>query len=100
MMQDLREFAARATYPIRDHAELGRLLAEGQSLTVRGRVLPADEALALIPAYYFPIGSEADLVSKLADLATDIPTSEQEFVREWVERTGERPGVSPADCWS
>jgi hypothetical protein len=100
MTGDLRELATRATFPIRDHGELGRLLPEDASLTVRGRVLRADEALALLPSYYFPIGSEADLVSKLADLAASIPASEQEFVQEWVERTGERPGASPVDCWS
>jgi hypothetical protein len=100
MKQDLREVAIRATFPIRDRAELRQLLGEDASLTVRGRVLPVNEALALLPTYYFPIGSEADLVSKFADLAACIPTSEQEFVGEWQERTGEQTGVSPVDCWS
>jgi hypothetical protein len=99
MPQGVRELAARATFPIRDCNELGALLANDGTLTVRGRVLVAHEALALLPTYYFPIGSEADLVSKLEDLAVEIPGTEQAFVREWVERTGERPGAFPADCW-
>jgi hypothetical protein len=99
MRHDARELAMRATFPIRDRNELAGLLAEEATLAVRGRVLPAQQALVRFPAYYFPIGSEADLASKLADLAAEIPGSEQDFVVEWVERTGERPGKSPADCW-
>ena len=100
MTLDLRELATRATFPIRDRGELSRLLPKDAKLTARGRVLSVDEALAFLPAYYFPIGSEADFVSKFADLAAYIPRSENEFVREWAERTGESPGVSPVDCWS
>jgi hypothetical protein len=100
MTEDLLQLATRAKFPIRDHAELGQLVTDNANLTVRGKILPLKEALTLLPNYYFPIGSEADLISKLADLAVCIPASEQEFVGEWQKRTGEQTGVSPVDCWS
>jgi hypothetical protein len=53
------------------------------------------DAIVLIPAYYFPIVSQADLVAKLQDLAVRLEHDEGSVVREWMERTRSPAGASP-----
>jgi hypothetical protein len=61
-------------YPISSFDDLERALGGAQAtVTFRGRTLTMAEARSLVPAYYFPIGSEADLTAKMADLGKTLP---------------------------
>jgi hypothetical protein len=93
----LHELAERASLPIRSPDELRELLASaGPTMDLRGETMDVADAVRLVPAYYFPIGSKADLVAKLQDLAVGLGHDEGAVVREWMERTGSPAGATPA----
>jgi hypothetical protein len=65
---------AKAKYPITSFDELEKALGGEQgSITFRGRSVTMAEARSIIPAYYFPIASEADLTAKMADMGKALP---------------------------
>lgn len=101
-MQEIRDLAARARYPLRTFDDLAELFgAEDAVLTLRGASVTLRDARSVIPEYYFPIGSEADFVAKLADLSESAGGDEHALHEEWAARaaTGGR-SAAPADCWS
>jgi hypothetical protein len=57
---------ARVKYPVQSFDELAAALGDG--VTLAGGSLGLAEARRLLPAYYFPISSEEDLIAKVADL--------------------------------
>jgi hypothetical protein len=65
----VKRVVAATKFPINSFDELAQALG-GTSATVafRGRVMTLSEIKALVPAYYFPIGSERDLMAKMRDL--------------------------------
>jgi hypothetical protein len=98
----IEEFAANARYPIEDLESLVDALGGADArVIIRGTAMRLSEARALVPAYYFPIGSEPDLIAKIADLRELGGRNEQQFVAEWLERrSGSENGPAPADCWA
>ncbi|MEO7143307.1 MAG: hypothetical protein ABI165_07355 [Bryobacteraceae bacterium] len=71
----VRQVGVKAKYPIASFDDLANTLGgENAAVTFRGRTLTMAEARSIIPAYYFPIASEADLTAKMADLAKALPT--------------------------
>jgi hypothetical protein len=70
----VKQVNAKAKYPIASFDDLAHALGgEDGTFTFRGRTMSMAEARGIIPAYYFPIGSEADLTAKIADLGKALP---------------------------
>jgi len=70
----VKQVNVKAKYPIASFDDLANALGgENASITFRGRTITMAEARSIIPAYYFPIASEADLTAKMADLAKSLP---------------------------
>jgi len=66
----IRQVIGKVKFPIQSFDDLSEALGgDDKTVTFRGRTLTVGEARNLIPAYYFPIGSERDLVAKITDLA-------------------------------
>jgi hypothetical protein len=65
VIRAVRQAVARVTYPIRDFDELATALG---GVTIAGGAFSVADAQRLLPPYYFPIGSEEDLIAKVADL--------------------------------
>ncbi len=55
-------------WPVDTFDELVDALGPSTTVVVHGREVPLAQAERLVPAYYFPVVSAADLDSKLADL--------------------------------
>lgn len=64
--------ASRPRLPLRTFDELVAAVGGATPFTVAGRTLPLAGCRHLIPGYYFPIVSRADLEAKLADLAAGV----------------------------
>lgn len=75
------------TWPVNTFEALAASLGPAAFVTVRGKSVPVAEAHDLVPAYYFPVTSAADLASKLADLELEL--GDQDFER-WAERNAAR----------
>lgn len=70
----IKNVNTKAKYPIASFDDLANALGgENASITFRGRTVTMAEARSIIPAYYFPIASEADLTAKMADLGKALP---------------------------
>jgi hypothetical protein len=70
----IKQVNAKAKYPITSFDDLAQALGgENGTFTFRGRTMSMAEARGIIPAYYFPIASEADLAAKIADLGKALP---------------------------
>ncbi|TCK75050.1 hypothetical protein [Acidipila rosea] len=70
----VKQVNAKGKYPIDNFDELAKTMGgEHASITFRGRTLTMADARNVIPAYYFPIHSEADLLAKMADLSKSMP---------------------------
>ena len=70
----IKQVNAKAKYPIASFDDLAQAFGgDGGTITFRGRTLSMAEARGIIPAYYFPIASEADLTAKMADLGKSLP---------------------------
>ena|SRR5438093_791270 len=98
----ISEIAARSTYPIASFDELVTALGGADvSFAIRGQNAQLGEVRDLVPDYYFPIGSAADLVAKMADLAVATGMDEWSLHQEWEQRV-DSPEEYPAasDCWS
>lgn len=69
IVRAVKQVSANAKYPINTFDELAKAMGgEDATVTFRGRSMKVAEARRFIPAYYFPIGSEDDLVAKISDL--------------------------------
>ena len=98
---ELLQIRKAATYPLRTFDDLAAVLETVDAgLVVHGRAVTTAEARNLVPAYYFPIGSEADLLAKLADLREDPIGDEHALHREWASRTVDAEMPTMSDCWS
>jgi hypothetical protein len=70
----IKQVNAKAKYPIASFDDLAQAFGgDSGTITFRGRTLSMAEARGIIPAYYFPIASEADLTAKMADLGKSLP---------------------------
>jgi hypothetical protein len=77
----VKRVAQRARFPIAGIDELAEALGgEGSSVLLGGRTMTAGEWRRRVPAYYFPIHSEEDLIAKVSDLrfrpGGELPVSE------------------------
>lgn len=65
----VKQITAKAKFPIQSLDDLIEALGgEEVTITFRGRTMTMGQVRNLIPAYYFPIGSERDLIAKISDL--------------------------------
>jgi hypothetical protein len=80
----LKQVNQSAKYPINSFDDLAKALG-GETFTFRGRTMTMAEAKEAIPAYYFPIGSESDLMTKMADLSTALPAPAHTTVKPTLE---------------
>jgi hypothetical protein len=65
VIRAVKQAAARVRYPVQNYEELVTALGD---VALAGSPLGRAEAQRLLPAYYFPISSEEDLIAKVADL--------------------------------
>jgi hypothetical protein len=65
VIRAVKHAVTRVTYPIQSFEELAEALG---GVTIAGGSFSLAEAQRLLPPYYFPIGSEEDLIAKVADL--------------------------------
>ncbi|SDS74247.1 hypothetical protein SAMN04489717_3714 [Actinopolymorpha singaporensis] len=77
--------------PLRSFDDLVAVLGSDGQLTIRGRKLLVGDCRELVPLYYFPVVSEADLTAKLADLAGAGEDVDGSAFDRWVRH------VDPAD---
>lgn len=69
VIRAVRQVSARAKYPIQSFDELSHAMGGDEAaVTFRGQQMAVRDIRRLIPAYYFPIGSEQDLIAKVSDL--------------------------------
>lgn len=70
----VKQVNAKGKYPIENFDALAQAMGgDKASITFRGRTLTMADARNVIPAYYFPIQSESDLLAKMADLSKGLP---------------------------
>lgn len=70
----VKQVNASGKYPIANFDALAQAMGgDKASITFRGRTLTMADARNVIPGYYFPIQSESDLLSKMADLSKGLP---------------------------
>jgi Family of unknown function (DUF6065) len=92
-----------AVYPIQSFDDLVAACGgETATVTVLGRQLRLTELRPAIPAYYFPIGSENDLIAKLADVRArgfiaPWQTTGDDGIEWGVEVDGPPPDTEPPD---
>jgi hypothetical protein len=66
-----KQISSRVHYPVANANELVEALGGDEAtLTFQGRPYRVGDLRLMVPAYYFPIGNEDDLIAKLADLRT------------------------------
>jgi len=103
VIRAVKHAVARVTYPVRTVDELADALG---GFTIAGGAFSLADAERLLPPYYFPIASEEDLVTKVADLraqAAGLSAIPPEDDITWiapVEAAPENslpPAISPAD---
>jgi hypothetical protein len=89
-----------AKYPINSFEDLANAMGgDNATITFRGKTMTMADARSVIPAYYFPIASETDLVAKVGDLAKALPPidtsapvrSPIESVIKLIEATATKP---------
>jgi hypothetical protein len=68
---------SKLKYPIETFDDIAEALGSETSITFRGRRQLLGDIRDYVPAYYFPISSERDLVAKLRDLAKGSPVGSQ-----------------------
>lgn len=67
----VKSVTSKAKFPINSYDDLAETLGgEDIAITFRGRQMTLREIKKLVPAYYFPISSEKDLIAKVRDLQT------------------------------
>lgn len=99
----LQVVSAKTTYPIQSFDHLIEACGgDDATITVQGREVRLAELQPAIPAYYFPIGSEDDLIAKIADVRvkgqTVIPPPISEHGVQWgPEVDAPPPGTDPPD---
>ena len=65
----VKQILGSSKFPINSFDDLAESVAPlGSSLTFRGRPMSIDQVRKLVPSYYFPISSEADLFAKISEL--------------------------------
>ncbi len=67
-LMDIQELAGRLKYPINTFGELQKQLGEKKELKIGDTSMPFSETRKKIPAYYFPITCEEDLMDKASEL--------------------------------
>ena len=69
IIQSIKQLSTKASFPINSFDELADAMGgENTTVTFRGQFMTLAEVRKYIPAYYFPIGNEHDLIAKIADL--------------------------------
>jgi hypothetical protein len=72
----IKHVTAKAKFPIHSFDDLAEALGGDQAtVTFHGRTLSLAEVRNLVPAYYFPIASERDLLAKVLDLSKRFPAA-------------------------
>jgi hypothetical protein len=67
-------------------------LGPDKQITVRGSAIAVSLARSLVPAYYFPMTSAADLASKLADLEISLGDDDLEVLAQRAAVPGDAAG--------
>jgi hypothetical protein len=101
VIRAVRQVSAGAKYPIQSFDELAQALGGDQgTVTFRGQQMRVGDIRRLIPAYYFPIGSEQDLIAKVSDLQSRAGGGQQQpgdvnkapnLKIEWAQARGDKP---------
>ena len=66
---------AKSQFPINSFHDFSAVLGGGNAeVPFNGRMLRLVDIERLIPAYYFPIANENDLIAKVCDIARRLPT--------------------------
>lgn len=103
VIRAVKHAVARVTYPVESFEELSEALG---GLTIAGGSFTLSEAQSLLPPYYFPIGSEEDLIAKVADLRAQaggmsaLPTDADVTWLEPIEKAPDHsrpPGIALED---
>lgn len=77
----LRLVLSGANFPIKSAVDVEQALGgEDEQFTFHGRLFPVRLVREMVPAYYFPIASEDDLVAKVADLRARQPIQPELYV--------------------
>jgi hypothetical protein len=77
LVQIVKQVTSKLKFPIESFDDMAEALGPDAAITFRGRKQLLTGVRDYVPAYYFPIGSERDLVAKLRDLAKGAPASYQ-----------------------
>lgn len=64
----LKQISSASGFPLNSRDELAKALAEHRELPFGEGSISVEEALELMPNYYFPIESDEDFMSKIADI--------------------------------
>lgn len=75
----VEQVLGKLTFPISDQEQGARSLGEDAPVEYEGRQYTVEELRRLIPASYFPIESEPDLIMKIADLEMRHPDRAEMF---------------------
>jgi hypothetical protein len=67
---------AKAKFPIHSFQELQEAMGGGETIEFGGRSFSMAELEQHVPAYYFPISNENDLIAKVGDLAKRMPAEQ------------------------
>ena len=73
VVRSVRHAVGRVTYPVQSFEQLADALG---GVTIAGGSFSIADAQRLLPPYYFPIHSEEDLISKVADLRAQVGSLE------------------------
>jgi hypothetical protein len=94
IVDGLHEIGSELSYPVDSYLSLtGQEAPDAESPS--NVVL---QTLARAPAYYFPVGSEADLVAKLLELRREAPIAQEPTVAAFpTASSGPMPGWSAAE---
>ncbi len=97
---NIQDLAQSATYPLYSFDEFVAAFGADTVIAIRGDLVRLGDARDRIPSYYFPVGSDVDVMAKIDDLAVKPGIGEQALHDEWRERQNREAPRPPADCWS
>lgn len=84
--------------PLTSFDDLVAALGPETELTIRGRKVAISECREVLPPYYFPVVSEADLTAKLADIAGTEHDVDGSAYDRWARQVD--PSYSEDGGWS
>ena len=65
----VRTITTKAQFPINSFSEFSEAMGgDDATISVAGQVMRMKDVASMVPAYYFPIANENDLIAKVSDL--------------------------------